>query len=130
MFKILGNCLEKLKCPPKDEADIQDTIKKCQEWCRQLPVLFPDRNITRKGHVLSVHVPQYLVKFPNYLWKFYALEQRGESLHARCNRLLRTRFFSVKPDQMKILKTILELERFNNISVELFEPRKYNVNKV
>ena len=130
MFKILGNCLEKLKCPPKDEADIQDTIKKCQEWCRQLPLLFPDRNITRKGHVLSVHVPQYLVKFPNYLWKFYALEQRGESLHARCNRLLRTRFFSVKPDQMKILKTILELERLNNISVELFEPRKYNVNKV
>ena len=129
LFQILAKCHELLKRPQENEEMLEETIKSCEEWGKQLPVLFPERTITRKGHCLSIHIPRYLRKYPKLFSKFYALEQRGESLHAKANKLLRTRFFTVKPEQKKILKTIIELERMNHLNMELFKPREYNRKK-
>ena len=123
LFKILQKCYSKLRLPCNDDNEILDTIEACESWCKQLPLLFPSRNITRKGHTLSIHVPQYLQEFKNLYHQFFKLEQRGESLHAKANKLNRERFFNVKPDELRLLKTIIELEKFNRIDREIFKPR-------
>ena len=125
LFKILGDCWSKLSVPPKDESDLMDKKKACEEWSKQLPVLFPERNITRKGHVLSVHVPEYLQANPKLFHKFFKLEQRGESVHAKVNQMNRARFFHIKPEKKRVAKTMVELERFNHVDKELFTPREY-----
>ena len=43
-----------------DDEDISEIVDYCQEWRRLLPVLFPERNVTRKGRALSIHIPEYL----------------------------------------------------------------------
>ena len=130
LFKILGDCWSKLSTPPKDENDLLDKIQACEEWSKKLPVLFPDRNITRKGHILSIHVPEYLQENPTLYHKFFKLEQRGEAVHAKYNKLTRERFFSIKPERKRVTKTIVELERLNNIGKKLFKPREYNKNQI
>ena len=125
LFKILGDCWSKLSVPPKDESDLMDKIKTCEEWSKQLPVLFPERNITRKGHVLSFHVPEFLKVYPNLYYRFFKLEQRGEALHAKVNKMERTRFSHIKPETKKVGKMMVELERLNNVDKKLFTPREY-----
>ena len=49
-----------MRMPQGDHEHVLETIRVCQEWSKQLPLLFPERNITRKGHVLSIHVPEFL----------------------------------------------------------------------
>ena len=125
LFKILGDCWSKLSVPTKDASDLMDKIKTCEEWSKQLPVLFPERNITRKGHVLSVHVPEYLTENPKLFHKFFKLEQRGEALHAKVNQMQRARFFNIKPEKKRVAMVMVELERLNNVPKELFTPREY-----
>ena len=125
LFKILGDCWSKLSVPTKDASDLMDKIKTCEEWSKQLPVLFPERNITRKGHVLSVHVPEYLTENPKLFHKFFKLEQRGEALHAKVNQMQRARFFNIKPETKRVAMVMVELERLNNVPKELFTPREY-----
>ena len=43
-----------------DDEDISEIVDYCQEWRRLLPVLFPERNVTRKGHAMSIHILEYL----------------------------------------------------------------------
>ena len=50
-----------------DDEDISEIVIYCQEWEKLLPVLFPERNITRRGHALSIHIPEYLEIF----WTYY-----------------------------------------------------------
>ena len=41
----------------------------------------------------------------------------------------RTKLYSVKPDDLRLTKTILELEKFNNINKDIFKPRAYKTKK-
>ena len=45
-----------------DDEDINEIISYCQAWSKRLPIIFPDRNITQKDHVLSFNIPEYLRK--------------------------------------------------------------------
>ena len=62
LFKVLANVWTTLRMPNDnlDEEDISEIVNYCQEWGKLLPTLFPERSVTRKGHALSIHVPEYL----------------------------------------------------------------------
>ena len=61
----------------------------------RLPVLFPDKNLTRMGHSLSDHIPKTLQSCRTY-YMFYKGEQTGEAVHAAFNRLFK-RYASRRP---------------------------------
>ena len=128
LFRILGTAWSKLRAPAGDDTDISETVEACREWSRVLPVMFPDRNITLKGHSLSIHVPQFLMKHKGLYNLMYKVEQQGESIHNRVNRLNR-RYFCVKPDEKRLILIIEALERSNNVSDKIFEPRNYTKKK-
>ena len=110
-----------MRAPTDNLEKVNDAIKYCQDWGKTLPVLFPERTITRKGHVLSIHVPEYILE-KRLFNQFYKLEQRGESVHSVVNKLNR-RFISVKPESERLLKIIMELESMNNVNVETMAPK-------
>ena len=78
-----------------DDDELDEAIKSCQAWAERLPVLFPDKNLTRKGHSLSVHIPETLRSCRTY-YMFYKAEQTGEAVHAAFNRLFQ-RYASRRP---------------------------------
>ena len=125
MFQILANCFFRLRGPQTDEDYLKKTIEICRSWCKTLPVLFPLRNITRKGHCLSYHVPEYLVKNPNLFHLFFKLEEKGESIHALFNKMYRERFLTVKPTEKRLLMMVEELERLHSVNKEVTKPRQY-----
>ena len=55
------------------DDELDEAIKSCQAWAERLLVLFPDKNLTRKGHSLSVHIPETLRSCRTY-YMFYELE--------------------------------------------------------
>ena len=122
LFTILGNTWVRLRAPTDDPEKVNDAIKYCQEWGRKLPILFPERTITRKGHVLSIHVPEYLHQ-KRVFNQYYKLEQRGESVHAAVNKLMR-RLFPLRPKSYRLLKIVLGLEQQNNVNPETFKKNK------
>ena len=115
-----------MRMPQGDHEHVLETIRVCQEWSKQLPLLFPERNITRKGHVLSIHVPEFLLKYPNLYYMFYKLEQRGEAIHALFNKLHRQKFQCIRPAGTRLLMMIEELERIHAIDKEITKARQYN----
>jgi hypothetical protein len=126
LFKILANVWQTLRQPPAgglfDDEDLDEIIGFCESWSKRLPILFPERNITRKGHVLSFHIPEYLRKYRTY-YQYYKLEQAGESIHAKFNKLM-TRFASMKPKEKRLWKMIEEYERSNLINKDNLKARK------
>ena len=74
------------------DDELDEAIKSCQAWAERLPILFPDKNLTRKGHSLSVHIPETLRSCRTY-YMFHKAEQTGEAMHAEFNRLFQERKF-------------------------------------
>jgi hypothetical protein len=130
LFKILANVWQTLRHPPAsglyDDEDLEEVISFCTSWSKRLPILFPERNITRKGHVLSFHIPEYLKKYRTY-YQYYALEQAGESIHAKMNKLMR-RFSPMRPKEERLWKIVEEYERQNGINKESIQARKRKPN--
>ena len=126
VWKIQANCWLRLRMPQGDHEHVLETIRVCQEWSKQLPLLFPERNITRKGHVLSIHVPEFLLKYPNLYYMFYKLEQRGEAIHALFNTLHRQRFQCIRPSEKRLLMLIEELEIIHAVDKSVTKARQYN----
>ena len=122
LFKILANCWIRLRVPLVNDDEIQETIDYCQQWGKKLPILFENRNITRKGHVLSIHVPEYLSTPYAMFNMYYKLEQKSESVHASVNKIMK-RCASMRPTYRRLLYIVMELERFNNINVESMDPQ-------
>ena len=54
---------------------------------------------------------------------YYKLEQAGESIHAKMNKLMR-RFSSVRPKEERLWKIIEEFEMLNGVNFENLKPRK------
>ena len=88
--------------------------------------LFPVRNITRKGHVLSFHIPEYMKKYRTY-YQYYALEKAGEPIHAKMNKLMR-RFSPIRPKEERQWRIVEEYEKQNGINKESIKARKRNPN--
>ena len=105
-----------------DDEDLANITSYCTAWGKRLPLLFPERSITRKGHVLSFHIPEYIRKYRSF-HLYYKLEQQGESLHATMNRLMR-RFLPISPTEERMWKIIEEFERMNGIDSETIKPNK------
>ena len=126
LFRILANVWQTLRQPPADGAyddeDLDEIISFCESWSKKLPLLFPDRNITRKGHVLSFHIPEYLRKYRSF-YQYYKLEQAGESIHAKMNKLT-NRFRSMRPYEQRLWKVIEEFELSNYANKETVKARK------
>ena len=62
--------------------------KECEKWCQVFPVLFPTRSLTRKMVELSLVMPKFVrEEEPGMINKILRLEQEGEAIHAKMNRL-------------------------------------------
>ena len=124
LFKVLANVWMTMRIPNEklDDEDLQEITNYCQEWSKLLPVLFPERNITQKGHVLSIHIPQYLAKYRSF-YRYYKLEQMGESIHAKMNMLMR-RLAPVRPNSRRLWKIIEHYEMMNKVDQKHLEKRK------
>ena len=107
------------------QAGVQHTelqLRCSFRWCIRLPQLFPGRSITRKGHVLSFHVPETLQKYKTF-YLFHKMEQTGESVHKLFNRLT-SKFMPMKPPQERLWKVIIEFESKQGLQTDLLLPIK------
>jgi hypothetical protein len=129
LFKVLANVWTTLRMPNDhlDDEDISEIVKYCQEWGKLLPTLFPERSITRKGHALSIHIPEYLEKFKSY-YRYYKLEQMGESIHAKMNNIGR-KFAPIRPKSRRLWKIVEQYEMSNHVDKSLLAKRKKQTGK-
>ncbi len=129
LYKILANVWMTLRINNNkiDDEDLTELVYHCEAWSKKLPVLFPERNVTRKGHTLSFHVPQYLIKYKTF-YRYYKLEQAGESIHATMNRLMR-RLANVTPKSRRLWKIIEHFEMMNGVNKDNLKTRTRAPNK-
>ena len=71
-----------------DEDDINMIKKICEEWGEYWPKAFPHKNISPKGHIISIVLPKS-VEYLRSFYRFYKLEQKGEEIHSELNDLKR-----------------------------------------
>ena len=90
-----------------------DEIEKLNDLCinfgNRFPVLFPNRNLTRKMHELIFTVPRFVRKFKT-LGKLS--EEEGESLHAAVNQELRQ--LACVRDQSEKIRLVLERQELRS----------------
>jgi hypothetical protein len=129
LFKVLANVWSTMRMPNDnlDDEDISEIVSYCQEWGKLLPVLFPERNITRKGHALSIHIPEYLEKFRTY-YRYYKLEQMGESIHATMNSIGR-KLAPIRPKSRRLWKIVEQYEMMNHVDTSLIAKKKKQTGK-
>ena len=100
-----------------DDEELKTATDWCEAWAKRLPVLFPNRNLTRKGHTLSIHLPETLAETRSY-YLFYKAEQTGEAVHARFNKL-NMRWKSVCPNTARLWGMIADYEAENNFTTDI-----------
>ena len=73
---------------------------------------FPEVPITRKMHLMGFVISPLIAtdKTQNICYKYLKLEQMGERLHAIWNLLHRTRFFSVRNGNDRLMNMFMEYE--------------------
>ena len=129
LYSILGNVHHILRHPPKsgpatkmDDDELETATYWCEAWAKRLPVLFPGRNLTRKGHTLSIHLPETLRETRSY-YLFYKAEQTGEAVHATFNKL-DLRWKSVRPHTERLWGMISDYEAENGFTTDIIPKRK------
>ena len=71
-----------------DQLFNENLAQEWEKWCETYPVLFPTRSLTRKMMELSLFFPKFVRdEVPGMINKILRLEQEGESIHAKMNRL-------------------------------------------
>ena len=85
-LETLADVIDALKMPTElfQEEDIKAITYLCESWGNQWPTDFGHRNITPKGHILSFVLPKAISELRTF-YKFYKVEQKGESIHADLN---------------------------------------------
>ena len=71
-----------------DDEDMVAVRSICEQWGKDFPFDFPHLNLTPKGHMLSFVLPK-LLEETRCFSKFYAMEQKGEQIHAVMNDIER-----------------------------------------
>ena len=71
-----------------DDEDVVAVRSICEKWGKDFPFDFPHLNLTPKGHILSFVLPKIIEKTRTFR-KFYAMEEKGEQIHAAMNDIER-----------------------------------------
>ena len=80
---------------------------------------FPGNPSKRKGHALSIHVPEYLKKYKSY-YRYYKLEQMN---------IIAWRFAPVRPKSMRLWRIVEQYEMSNHVDKSLLAKRKRQTGK-
>ena len=71
-----------------DDEDVENVRLVCEKWGIDFPFDFPHLNLTPKGHILSFVLPKIIEKTRTFR-RFYAMEEKGEQIHAVLNDIER-----------------------------------------
>ena len=121
----LANVSDALKTEGEDfdEDDIQMVKEICESWGELWPIHFPERNITPIGHILSFVLPKAVEEHKTF-WRFYKVEQKGESIHAMMNDIDR-KCWVIKNEESRLWKLIERYELRNVTNVDIVVPVKH-----
>ena len=108
VWKILSEARKAISTPNANREQIEDAAIKCEKFTAAFPMLFPQHNITRKMHALSIVLPRQIRK-DGIFYKILKIEQMGESLHQKLNTL-ETRYANVWPKSKRYFLMVEELE--------------------
>ena len=86
IWKILSEARKALSTPNANREQIEDAASKCEKFTAAFPMLFPNHNITRKMHSLSIVLPRQ-IRQDGIFYKMLKIYQMGESLHQKLNAL-------------------------------------------
>ena len=88
LWTILSNIDTMMSNRQPSSEENEALAVECEKWCKVFPVLFPTRSLTRKMAELSLVMPKFVrEEEPGMINKILRLEQEGESIHAKMNRL-------------------------------------------
>jgi hypothetical protein len=123
-FTTLANASDafKLEIDPFDEEDLKQIKSVCEDWGKHWTVDFPNRSITPKGHILTFVLPRIAIERGNF-YRFYKIEQKGESIHADMNDIDR-KVWCVRKKEARLWKLIERYELRNVTNVEIVVPIK------
>ena len=76
----------------------------------------------RLSFALSIHIPEYLKKFRTY-YRYYKLEQMGESIHATMNSIGR-KLAPIRPKSRRLWKIVEQYEMMNHVDTSLIAKKK------
>ena len=112
LFTIISKNHAYFAKPSTTEAEKKAAAANAAAFTKKLPFYFPDVPITRKMHLLGFVVAPIIAndKTSNICYKYLRIEQLGERLHAICNLLMRSRFFSVRNGGQQLLNLYMEYE--------------------
>ena len=99
-----------------DDEGVQNVKEFCEEWGKIWPVLFPIRNITPKGHILAFVLPKVVEQHRTF-FRFYKVEEKGESIHATMNDINR-KCWVIKNKEARLWKIIERYELRNVTNIE------------
>ena len=108
MWKILSEARKAIATTNANREQIEDAAIKWEKFTAAFPMLFPQHNITRKMHALSIVLPRQIRK-DGIFYKILKIEQMGESLHQKPNTL-ETRYANVWPKSKRYFMMVEELE--------------------
>ena len=112
----------KMTCEEFDDHDVKMIQNLCEEWGKLWPDKFSNRNITPKGHILSFVLPKTAKEIRTF-YRFYKVEQRGESIHADFNDIDR-KAWVIKSREARLWKLIERYEMRNITNVDIVKPLK------
>lgn len=123
-FSTLANASDIFKLPIEnyDEECLAQVKSICEEWGKLWTVEFPHRNMTPKGHILSFVLPKIAEEWGTF-YRFYKVEQKGESIHADMNDIAR-KTWCVRKKEDRLWKLIERYEHRNVTNVEIVIPVK------
>ena len=110
-----------------DEDDIQLIKGWCEDWGRNWQKDFPHRNITPKGHDLVFVIPEFIKRSRSF-YRYYKIEQKGESIHAELNDIER-KIWSIRNEEERHWQYIERYELRNVMDVNIVTPLKKYINK-
>ena len=88
LWTIISNIDRMMSIREPSPEENENLAQECEKWCETYPVLFPTRSLTRKMMELSLVFPKFVRdEVPGMINKILRLEQEGESIHAKMNRL-------------------------------------------
>ena len=94
----------------------------CEDWGKHWPVDFPNQSITPKGHILTFVLPK-IASERGKLYRFYKIEQKGESIHADMNDINR-KVWCIRKKEARLWKLIERYEMRNVTNVDFVVPMK------